>query len=193
VNAQNLDKVAEFVGLKGTSHTLLAPEVLFDRYTRINRTAQRLTRQLPDDKLQESAVHNRERPIRNLCHHIFSIGEAHLSCAINGAQYAPNFTSKRFARDAFTSSAALADYGQQVLTEMQKWWSENPGKSWRQQMIDTFYGPISLHQLLERTTWHTAQHTRQLAAVLERFDIAPDAPLTSEDLAGLPVPERIWE
>jgi len=50
-----------------------------------------------------------------------------------------------------------------------------------------------LHLLYERSTWHSAQHTRQLAAVLERFNITPDKPLTKEDLAGLPLPERLWE
>jgi hypothetical protein len=30
-------------------------------------------------------------------------------------------------------------------------------------------------------------------AVLERMNIAPDRPLTAADLAGLPLPERLWE
>jgi hypothetical protein len=59
--------------------------------------------------------------------------------------------------------------------------------------VKTFFGPQALHMLYERSTWHSAQHTRQLAAVLERFDIKPDHPLTPEDLAGLPLPERLWE
>jgi hypothetical protein len=29
--------------------------------------------------------------------------------------------------------------------------------------------------------------------VLERFGIAPDRPLTQEQLAGLPLPERLYE
>jgi hypothetical protein len=29
--------------------------------------------------------------------------------------------------------------------------------------------------------------------VLERFGIAPDRPLTPQELAGLPLPERLWE
>jgi hypothetical protein len=51
----------------------------------------------------------------------------------------------------------------------------------------------SMHQLFERTTWHSAQHARQLAAVLERFGIEPNVRLTPDDLAGLPLPERLWE
>jgi hypothetical protein len=50
-----------------------------------------------------------------------------------------------------------------------------------------------MHQLFERSTWHSAQHVRQLIAVLERFGIEPDGKLTSDDLAGLPLPERIWD
>jgi len=50
-----------------------------------------------------------------------------------------------------------------------------------------------LHQLFERSTWHSAQHTRQLIAILERFGIEPNQPLATEDLAGLPLPEGLWE
>ena len=47
--------------------------------------------------------------------------------------------------------------------------------------------------MFERSTWHSAQHVRQLGAVLERFGIPPEGRLTKEDLQGLPLPERIWE
>jgi hypothetical protein len=48
-------------------------------------------------------------------------------------------------------------------------------------------------RVFERVTWHSAQHCRQLVAVLERVGIQPDGPLTASDLAGLPLPERLWE
>jgi hypothetical protein len=59
--------------------------------------------------------------------------------------------------------------------------------------VKTFYGTPPMHQLFERSTWHSAQHARQMIAVLERLGLEPDVRLTSEDLAGLPLPERIWE
>jgi len=40
--------------------------------------------------------------------------------------------------------------------------------------------------------WHSAQHTRQLAMMLESHGIVPDRPLTAADLAGLPVPDDVW-
>ncbi|MEK7877879.1 MAG: NrdH-redoxin, partial [Pseudomonadota bacterium] len=59
--------------------------------------------------------------------------------------------------------------------------------------VKTFFGMQPIHMLYERSTWHSAQHARQLAAVLERLGIEPDGRLTAEDLAGLPLPERLWE
>ena len=60
-------------------------------------------------------------------------------------------------------------------------------------VLTTYYGDTVAHKVFERVTWHSAQHCRQLMAVLERMEIQPDAPLKSEDLAGLPLPERLWE
>ena len=59
--------------------------------------------------------------------------------------------------------------------------------------VSTYQGPFTMHGALERCTWHTAQHTRQLAMALEGLSIAPDRPLGSDDLSGLPVPEKIWD
>jgi hypothetical protein len=46
---------------------------------------------------------------------------------------------------------------------------------------------------MERCTWHSAQHARQIMAVLERFEIAPKPPLGAADYAGLPMPVALWE
>jgi hypothetical protein len=60
-------------------------------------------------------------------------------------------------------------------------------------MLKTYYGDTQAHKVFERVTWHSAQHCRQLMHVLERMGIEPDGRLTSEDLAGLPLPERLFE
>jgi len=46
---------------------------------------------------------------------------------------------------------------------------------------------------MERSTWHSAQHVRQLAMVVENLGIAPDRPLTAKETAGLPLPEKVWD
>jgi hypothetical protein len=192
VNAQNLELVAKFLGLSGTGHTLLPPDVLFLKMGRIQRAAQRYMRQIPNDKMTLSATHNRDRPIRQLCHHIFCIGEAHLECAVNGRTYENSLTSKKLEDGTYTTGDEIARYGDTIIARIEDWWNGLADRTLQQQ-IETFYGPISLHHLLERSTWHPAQHARQLMAVLEGFGIEPDGRLTAEDLAGLPLPERLWE
>ena len=56
-----------------------------------------------------------------------------------------------------------------------------------------YYGDVSLHEYLERTTWHSAQHVRQLVMVLGTLGIEPDRPPASEAFAGLPMPEKVWD
>jgi len=46
---------------------------------------------------------------------------------------------------------------------------------------------------MERTAWHAAQHTRQLAAVLETLDIKTADALSESDLSGLPLPDHVYD
>ncbi len=90
------------------------------------------------------------------------------------------------------TSVEIAAYGDGIIERIENWWAQLEDKSCRQK-VKTFYGTPPMHQLFERSTWHSAQHARQIIAVLERFGIEPDARLTADVLAGLPLPEGIWE
>ena len=192
VFGQNLEDVAEFVGLQGTGHTPLPPDVLIVRWVNILRTAQRLIRQMPDAQLNELVIANRQRSIRLMAHHIFRIGEAYLETAVGGVEYAIQLANVPPADGTFTKCEEIARYGDGVIASLEKWWNGLSDKSC-QQKVKTFFGMQPLWMLFERSTWHSAQHTRQIAAVLERINIKPDRPLSAEDLAGLPLPERLWE
>ena len=83
----------------------------------------------------------------------------------------------------------ITAYGDGIIERIENWWAGLEDKSCRQK-VKTFYGTPPMHQLFERSTWHSAQHARQMIAVLERFGIEPDVRLTADDLAGLPLPGR---
>ena len=192
VFGQNLEDVAEFVGLQGTGHTPLPPDRLMVKWLAVLRAAQRLMRQMPDARLNELVISNRERSIRLMGHHVFRIAEAYLETAVDGVEYAVQLANVPPADGTFTTGEEIARYGDTVIARLEKWWNGLADKSCGQN-VKTFFGQQPLHMLFERSTWHSAQHARQLAAVLERFEIKPDRPLTVEDLAGLPLPERLWE
>jgi hypothetical protein len=189
---QNLDDVAEFVGLQDSGHTALPPPVLLAKWVNVLRAAERYIRQFSAERLQERVIDNRDRSIRLMGHHIFRIAEAFLETAINDVEYWVNNANVPPADGTCINGAEIAAYGESIVKRLETWWTQLEDKSCAQ-TVKTFYGTPPMHQLLERSTWHSAQHTRQLIAVLERFAIEPDGRLTAEDLAGLPLPEGLWE
>ena len=192
VFAQNIDDVAEFVGLQGGSHVALPPDQLVRKWLNVYRAAQRYVRQFPDERLTERVIDNRDRSIRVMSHHIFRIGEAFLETAVDGAEFTVAAANVPPADGTFTSGNEIAAYGAAVARRVAQWWAGCEDKSCKKK-VQTFFGPQAVHMLLERSTWHSAQHARQLMAVLERFGLEPDGRLTPDDLAGLPLPERLWE
>ena len=162
------------------------------KWITVLRAAQRYIRQIPNDRLAERAIDNRDRSLRLLSHHIFRIGEAFLETAIDGVEYRTNNATIPPEDGTCTGAEEIAGYGDGIVERLENWWSQLKDKSCRQP-VKTFYGTPPMHQLFERSTWHSAQHTRQLIAVLERFGIEPQGRLTAEDLAGLPLPQGLWE
>ena len=192
VFGQNLEDVAEFVGLQGTGHVPLPPTELIRKWEGALRAAQRYMRQIPSEKLEELVIPNRPRSIRLMGHHIFRIGEAFLESAAGGKEYAIAHANKPPADGTFTTGDEIARYGEEVIGRLRKWWDQVPDKTLTNE-IKTYYGMQPMHMVFERSTWHSAQHARQLIHVLERFGIEPNGRLTPEDLAGLPLPERLFE
>ena len=189
---QNLEDVAEFVGLQGSGHTPLPCPALMTKWITVLRAAQRYIGQLPSDRLGERAIDNRDRSLRLLSHHVFRIGEAFLETAVDGVEYRTNNANIPPEDGTCSAGEEIAAYGDGIIERLESWWRQLKDKSCRQP-VKTFYGTPPMHQLFERSTWHSAQHTRQLMAVLDRFGIEPQGRLTAEDLAGLPLPEGLWE
>jgi hypothetical protein len=192
VFGQNLEDVAEFVGLQGTGHTPLPPDQLIRKWVLVLRAVQRYLRQMPAERINERVIENRDRSIRLLGHHAFRIGEAFLESAINGVEYSIGHANQPPVDGTFTTGPEIAGYGDEVIQRLQKWWDGLPDKSlsWK---TKTYYGMQPMSMVFERSTWHSAQHARQLIHVLERMGIKPDGKLTPQDLAGLPLPERLFE
>jgi hypothetical protein len=188
VFGQNL----EDVGLQGTGHKPLPPEELIRKWILVLRALQRYARQLPADRINERVIENRDRSIRLLTHHAFRIAEAYLESVIDGREYAIQHANVPPKDGTCLTGNAIAGYGEEVIGRLQKWWDGIADKSLTAGM-KTYYGMQPMHVVFERSTWHSAQHARQLMHVLERFGIEPDGRLTAQDLEGLPLPERLFE
>ena len=187
---QMLEPFAKMVGLNATGSGGLSPTQLFEKYKMVFAAGQRYARQFPPERFRERVIPNRERVIRTLCYHIFRIGEAFLE-TWDGAEYGARIADNE-PPEAMQTGDDIARYGAEVWQRYAQWWETLDDRT-LSRMLKTYYGDTSAAMLFERATWHSAQHCRQLVAVLERMGIQPDKPLTAADLAGLPLPERLWE
>jgi hypothetical protein len=189
VFAQNLGHVVKFLGLNEKTGPELSPDQLVARIDLILTAAARLIRQMPDAHLT-TEVPNRPRTYKVLAHHIFRIQEVFLEMA-NGATLtyealagAPPETMRTF--------ADIAAFGERIRANVATWWAAKPDHSGKE-TVQTYYGPQTLHETMERATWHSGQHVRQWIMLLGMQGITPDRPLTAEDYAGLPMPMNAWD
>ena len=190
VFAQELADVSRFIG-KDVSFERLPPSALMQKWLHILEAAQRYVLQIPRERLHERATPGRDRSIRDLAYHVYQVAEAFLQAVEDGYEdLAAVYNAPPPA--SVTSVKDIHEYGRLVSDRLLRWWQRQDDKRCSQ-MIRTYYGAQPLHHLLERCTWHSAQHARQIIAVLERFGVEPDGPLTDRDYAGLPMPKGLWE
>ncbi len=190
VFGQVIADVARLVGVKAPGQAALSPEALVAKWLFVLEAERRFTRQMPPALLAERAVANRDRSVRFMGFHVFRIGEAFLEVT-QGEEMTverPNVPPG----DEVRNGDDIARYGAQIIKRIGEWWQQNPDPTCAQK-VATYYGEQPLRDVLERCVWHSAQHVRQSMALLERAGVAPDTPVTDEDLEGLPMPKGVWE
>ena len=190
VFAQNIAQVVHFLKLDEKTGPVLSPAQLIERLERFIDAALRIIPQMPDDRL-DTQVPNRPRSYRALAHHMFRIPEAFLEIA-DGTEFTADLPTAVARPEDMASGAALAAYGKSVRGRVARWWAETSDKACRQP-VQTYYGQQQLHEVLERTTWHIGQHTRQWVMLLGMVGIAADRLLGEADFADLPMPKKVWD
>ena len=190
-NGQVLRDVARVVGIAWSGAQMLPPDQLAARLVSIQQAAQRLFAQIPDDKLDHMLPH-RPRSYAQLAYHTFNIADAFLEHEVQGVPLREGAYG-RVPPPEMDSKAKILAYGADVLARFQAWWS-GPGQTADfARKAGVYYGDVTLHEFLERTTWHSGQHVRQIMMVLDMLGIAPDRPIGQETFAGLPMPDKVWD
>ena len=187
--AQNIGHVVKFLGLNEATGPVLSPIQLMERLDLFLQTAIQIVPQMPD-ALLSTDVPNRPRSYLALGHHLFRIPEGMLEVA-SGAMLTNDMLTGGPPSGMLTS-AAVGGYGQQVRIALQSWWHSKSDKA-GQETVQTYYGPQSLHELMERTTWHCGQHVRQWFMLLEMAGIEPSVRLNVSAFDNLPMPTSVWD
>jgi glutaredoxin len=189
VYAQSLNDVTDFLGIPAAEGARLSPAVLAQRVNIILPKAMGFVQQLTDAQL-DGPFRDSWAPPRGLAHHVVRIVEAFLEAVETPCELGYDLIMQ--GTHEVVPGQDIVGYGEQVLARFNAWWDRARGADFNASM-PTYYGPQTLHEVLERTTWHAAQHARQLMVVIESTGRAVDDPLTAEDIANLPLPEKAWD
>jgi glutaredoxin len=192
VYGQELADVARFVGV-ALDHKRLEPKVLVARLDRLLAIAGELVALIPPGRLADT-IPTRPRSYADIAYHVGMIVQGFLDAA--DPERESELTYAHFERrppPGESDPQSLARWIGACREALRDWWRVHaqlpPTRELR-----TYYGERPQHEVLERTAWHVAQHCRQLDhIVVEVLKLGPATRLRPADLAGLPVPEQVWD
>ncbi len=186
VHGWNPEALAELVGVRYRAPKKLTPAELSERMDQVLAATQRAIRQVPREHLGMKYP-GRDRTVRQLAFHVFRVAASYADTREQGQLLGAWFEENAPAEMA--DGEAVARYGETVRARLREFFAR-PG--WCDGEVSTYYGPQSAPEFMERTTWHTAQHLRQIYWFLDQMSVVAEAPLTDADLEGLPFPKEVW-
>lgn len=180
--------LAALLGVPYNGDQELDPAELAKRLDRFLNAAQSVISQVPEPRL-EMKTPGRDRAFRDLTYHVFRLSNAFLDCLSQG--YLSEAWMQEQVPSHMHNAAQVVEYGAKARARLTVWFKTASPDVYKDS-VKTYYGDQSVHALLERTTWHAAQHLRQLYTLLNMMKITPDQPLNASDFEGLPLPGSLW-
>ncbi len=188
VHGWNPAALAEMFDIEFSDIPYLNPEELAELLDSILYNNQHLIKKVPADKL-DLKYPGRDRALRDLSWHIFRLSLAFVDCMEQG-KFEADWLREDSPPDIVTG-VDVADYGDRSRKRITEWMQSAPPETF-QTVAHTYYGDITVHQLLERTSWHAGQHLRQVYDLLETSTFLPANSLPMELFEGLPMLDEVW-
>ena len=184
--------VAKVAGFDYQAHKMLEPSIMKEKILQINYSASNFLEQIPDKEL-DTLLPGRPRSYRQLVYHIFNIQDVFLGRVEGNAPYTYESLLSILPEEMKTKND-LVEYGTKVGKKFSTWWNKSGISTDFKQPGNVYYGEVILHEVLERTAWHSGQHVRQVALMLkEKLNIEPKPSLDEKIFDGLPMPKNIWD
>ena len=114
----------------------LSPQELIDKLDMIMSAAQRFIAQIPEEVLDKN-MRNRQRPIRNLCYHIFRLEEAFMEVVENNVYLTRDLLNQPPPPEIH-STKDLVEYGKRMQKRLHEWWDRFDDKDCEGE-IDSYY------------------------------------------------------
>lgn len=187
-----LSEVDSLAGIGSLAESRLTPFELSVKVQTILGVLSSYVRQIPDERFTEM-LPDRPRSFGGLACHIAEI--VHYFLQVTERGHVLQFEDYDHPLPVqYSNSKSLVTFTESVATTFDRWILQSLPIRDMSQTIDLYYGSQSLHDFLERTTWHAGQHLRQLELVLLlRIGVEPDPVLDNRIFAGLPMPKAVWD
>jgi len=185
VHGQDLDEVARFIGVSDVRRRLSPPQ-LAERLRTLLESARDFNHELGEDQLETTLPGRHDRTGADLVFHIAMIVEGFLGAASGGHLDYAHFEARP--QGSNRTRVALDRVVVEVLGRLGTFQLEPSDR-----LVGTYYGERTLVSVLERSTWHVAQHVRQLEALIRADGRTPARPLGGNELDGLPIPDAVWD
>jgi len=156
VLAQDLDELARFVGVP-LERRRLSPDELAARLQALLAASETYLALMPPERMHQR-LPQRERSWLDLGFHVSMIVQALLSAGAGG-KLAYEFYEMQ-APATWSSADPAVEFCRATRAGLSYWW--HGARSRPDAPLDTYWGQRPLADVLERTTWHVAQHCRQL-------------------------------
>jgi glutaredoxin len=191
----NLAAVAKLIGVPYERPPIQPAAELVARYRTVNATLRRLIGQA-DTTALSLKLPPRDRTLLSLGYHAGSVIRLFLQIYDPDVFGGDNYILHAEAAPPadVTTAAQVIARAEDSLRHFEAWWTRDGHDDPLDRIENSgYWGHRTLLEVLEREVWHTAQHTRQVALFLETAGITPDRPLGAAELAGLPLPNRVFD
>ena len=187
-----LSEINALAGIGKSTELKLTPLTLSVKVRAILNVLSSYVRQIPEQRLAEM-LPNRARSFGGLACHVAEI--VHYFLQVVEHDHVLVFEDYDHPLPhQYASPDSLVAFSESVATAFERWASQDLPAMDMSQTVDLYYGAQSLHDFLERTTWHAGQHLRQLELVLRmKIGVEPIPALDSRIFEGLPMPKAVWD
>ncbi len=191
VYAQSLEEVSRFIGLTYRAPRK-DPAFLFEQWFFLLNLGIGYLEACPEPLLATDVLKERKRPIGQLAYHVYQIPNAFVHCMENREPKWVLRAAGPVDMEIALNREKLLKFARLAVDGLMGYW-ERMGKALPMEPFVLEEGLRSADEFLDRSSWHSAQHLRQIASVLsrERVSLIPD---WSDDFCyGLSIPVELWE
>ncbi len=185
----NVEELREAFGIEGPAKGPLPAERMLEYYRLVFDATKRAIRQIPPERLDWVSP-GRKRTLRQLTWHIFERPDLCIEASGTGRYTEEMVRRYEALAENCRTGEDICAYADQMEAKLADFLMTQPELLAKR--VESYMGPITVHELMELALGHAFQHLRQTYHYFGMLGIAPERPLAPEEYAEVPVPRDLF-